>query len=880
VPNNIFTFDPNRPRNTFSLNGEWQITGSDEIIIPATFPSTIPVPAVVEMAQPPYDWQKFDYHWYRTSFLIEHLPDKQNVFLKISQSMFGTEVWLNGHHLGGTISCYTSHEYLLNEFLKHDGVNELIVRVGAKFTLPPESAVGRDQEKEIYTPGIWGDVKLVCVGGARVKLVQVIPHIDSSTAEVRAWIENLASEEQSLIVSANIIEKTSRLSSSDIHEMQVNLASQSTEQVTFHISIQNMELWSHETPFLYEVEITVRNDTANLDLSQTVFGMRGFQIIGSDFYLNGKKILLRGGNIAFHRFLSDKQRKLLPWDVRWIKKAFIDIPKEHNFNFFRNHLGQMYNKWYDIADEYGMLIQNEWQFWGVTGSDTQIQKEFTEWLHDNWNHPSIIIWDPLNESTDETVQREIVPEMKQLDPTRPWESVDFREDHPYIYSLGMVMNNRGFGFTRSLDELEHLPVPSMVNEFLWWWLNDKWEPTVLTKDILKRWMGRNYTKEDVISHQSFLAQELIELFRRLRVKAIQPFVYISNNDGPTAHWFLGDIKDLKPKPVLAAIKNAFAPFGISIELWDRHFFVNERRTIRIFVFNDSTVSLSGIVTIGISLRDGKWISKKEIPVSVDYVSDDVLTTEVLFPEQPGDYVVRAELKQNSVLSAVSSKIAHVFEAPRMQVVKRKTIVFDPSQEINRYLSDINIPFNTFEEEIDGSITTIIIHGNVFSNHIYTKQRNAISHIVKSGGTLVLIEPEFRVVGKVKYTIVDGVDLNIAHRADLDKGGYDSYVFAEDEAHPLWKNLTKEHLKFFNGAYGGEIVSQCDVDFSIPSKRLASCGMDLHVTAASEVDYGKGKIVLFRLQLRGRLTASSDHSALYARRIDPVAQQLLLNILEY
>ncbi|KKT90630.1 MAG: Beta-galactosidase, partial [Parcubacteria group bacterium GW2011_GWF2_45_11] len=37
----------------------------------------------------------------------------------------------------------------------------------------------------------------------------------------------------------------------------------------------------------------------------------------------------------------------------------------------------------------------------------------------------------LNEASDEHVQQEIVPKMKLLDPTRPWESVDFVEEHPY-----------------------------------------------------------------------------------------------------------------------------------------------------------------------------------------------------------------------------------------------------------------------------------------------------------------------------------------------------------------------------------------------------------------------------------------------------------------
>jgi beta-galactosidase len=880
VPYHQYSIDPHRSRTVISLNGQWEITGSDAVTIPDQFPSTVPVPAVVDMADPSYEWQSFAYHWYRTIFQLDQLHAHQFLILKIEQSMFGTEVWLNGIRLGGSISCYTSHEYNVTDHVKRNGKNELVVRVGARSTLPPESAVGRDQEKEIYTPGIWGDVTLTAVGGARVKLVQVIPHIDTFTAEVRAWVQNLEFKRESLLISARIFEKNSDEAVSPIKDEHILVEDHAVSMVTFTIPIDDAELWSPEHPFLYEVELTIHEGKKELDSHRTVFGMREFKIVGPDFYLNGHRILLRGSNIAFHRFLSDTQRQLLPWNAEWIKKALIDVPKAHNFNFFRNHLGQMYNRWYDIADEEGMLIQNEWQFWCATGSTPQIQKEFTDWLQDNWNHPSIIIWDPLNESTDETVQREIVPAMKKLDPTRPWESVDFLEEHPYIYSLGMVLNDRTFGFARSLDAIERTPVPTMVNEFLWWWFNDKWEPTVLTKMIVQRWMGRTYTQQDIIAHQSFLAQELIELFRRMRIKAIQPFVYISNNDGPTAHWFLGDIKDLQPKPLMHAIKNAFSPFGVSIELWDRHFLVREQYTVRIFVFNDSHAVRSGKIKFGVMTSDNQWINPKLIPVEVTPVSDTIIEAVFSLPNALDDWRIVAELQEKEKPIAVSMKPTFAFYDPVPPAVKNNIILLDPSGEIAAYVSSIGIAAKDFSNGTIDASSTVILNGNVLGNNVYKSRMTEIADFLSGGGNMIVIEPEYRVVGSAVYEIAKGLEIKITHRPDLDKGGYDSYVFAEDPEHPVWRKVNGKHLKMFNGAYGGEIVSQYDVDFSLPSHRLASCGMDLNVVAASEIGYGKGRVILFRLQLRGRLTESGLPDSLFARRKDPVARQLLLNLLEY
>lgn len=875
---NTFTLDPAASRTTLSLNGEWQLAGGSAAGLPAEYTSTVPVPALVDTAEPPYEWRSCDHHYHRTFFTLHGLSHDDNVFLRIEQSMFGTDVWLNGRRVGGTIACYTSHEYHLNEHLRRDGVNELVVRVGMRAGLPPESAAGRDQERELYIPGIWGDVSLICTKGARVRLVQVIPHLAEGAAEVRAWVDNLHFRREAMLISARIFEKRSDEAVSAIHDAVTTAEDHGVAEVRFVIPIDNVVQWSPDRPFLYEVEVTVQEGERELDCRRVTFGMREFTVRGADFFLNGQKVLLRGGNIAFHRFLSDPQRKLLPWNEAWIKKALIDIPKAHHFNFFRNHLGQMYNRWYDIADEYGMLLQNEWQFWCATGTDAQIRAEFTAWLQDNWNHPSIVIWDPLNESSDETVQREIVPAMKALDPTRPWESVDFLEEHPYIYSLGMVLNDRKFGFARSLEEIERLPVPSMLNEFLWWWLNDRWEPTVLTKMIVERWLGRRYTADDLIERQSFLAHELIGLFRRMRVKAIQPFVYISNNDGPTAHWFLGDIKDLTPKPVLAAVKNAFAPFGVSIELWDRHFFCGERRAFRIFVFNDTNTLRTGVLRWGFRDAGGAVHDVSMREVTVAPVSDSVVEVSVLLPNVPVNGSLFAELTEAGTVSALSSVTAHVFAPPELDTPLRPVMFDDPSGELAGFAKQAGVDVRPFTPEGLAGVSAVIVHGHLPSRTALLAARNALTEFVRNGGTLVLVEPEHRVVGKGEAEVVEGVTVSMSHRPDTETGGYDSYVFAEDHAHPLWSSLEPDHLKMFNGGYGGEAVSQYDVELSPGPVRLASCGMGLKVTAASESAYGAGRILLYRIQLHGRLMPSGLPDTLFARRPDPVAQRLFLNLL--
>jgi beta-galactosidase len=873
-----------KSRVRLSLNGIWQLQPGEKTLPPTTWTHEVQVPALVDAATPPYDAHTFQYHWYRRSIAVPEAWRHDLAFLVLDQAMFGTEVWLNGWRVGGDIACYTSQHYDIRGSLRFGHPNELLVRVGARQTLPPESAVGKDQERASFIPGIWGDVNLILCGNPRVSWVQTLPHCERGIVEIRVWVENKSVERKIVAVSTCVHEKESGVEASQTIDLPASIEPGSEIAITFVHAVRNARHWSPEDPFLYEVASSVVFEGTLVDRMRTTFGMREFTVRDGEFQLNGKRIFLRGGNIAFHRFLSDAERGVLPWDPGWIKKALIDIPRASNFNFFRAHLGQMYNLWYDIADACGMLLQNEWQFWTTTGTRDQITREFTQWLRDNWNHPSIVVWDALNESTDPVVQEEIIPEMKQLDPTRPWESVDFVEDHPYIYSLGPVLHDRQFGFSRSLDALERSATPAVVNEFLWWWLDKDDAPTSLMSGVLERWLGRDPSREDVERHQSFLARELVEQFRRMRLDAIQPFVYLSNSAGPTGHWFQGPIRDLTPKPIIEALKDAFAPFGLSLEVWDRHYFEGEHRAFQLYVFNDEREVSEGTVKYGVTTPDGTWLTSKTATVTVEAGELSILPIIVGMPLDPGEYSLCAELLRGDESAqqvvSVSKKHIIVFSPvqPSLFIQGAPIGVLEDGNEIVTFLSQKDVqPVSLQGFAIEKCRCVLVGEGAVRSAQYRTRIAEW-GRYVKAGGSLVVLEPEYGVDRSVTVRVLEGLDLHIERRPDVDRGGYDSYVFAEDQSHPLWEEIAREHLKVFNGALGGEMVSQHDVTAGVPYTVHARCGLHLSTVAVAEFKYGGGKVFISRIQVRGRLNGAADGDTLFGRRKDPVAQRYLLNLI--
>lgn len=872
-------------RKIIQLSGEWQIAPGEKI--PESFNYKVPVPGLVDLSDPSFSWQKEKYFWYKKTFTLETKQKKPHAFIKIDQSQFGTTVYLNGKELGTYIGCYTSHEYNAGQAINYKGENTLLVRVGAKETLSADSAVGHDWERVSYIPGIWGDVSLYFTDEIKIENIQVIPRIDTGSALIKISVKNLSDKKQDAVTKIEISEKESGKKAGTVSfKFSLNAGEEKIEEK--EVKLKDVKLWSPDNPFLYRSEVWVLQKDKVIENLSAVFGMREFKIEGGDFYLNGNKIVLKGSNIAFHRFLSDPERKGLVWDEKWIKELLVDIPKAHNFNFFRNHIGQMYNRWYDIADEGGILLQNEWAFWSMpTGSREQIKKEFTQWLKDNWNHPSIIIWDSLNEPTYDYpdrlplinyVKHDLTAEMKKLDPTRPWEPTDFEEIHPYIYSVHSVLGGKSEGTLNYLDTIKNTKTPTAANEYIYFWIDKEGKISDLTKNVAIRWVGEDSTVEQRLDFQAFLASELTELFRRMGVDEIAPFVYLSVNEGATSHWFKGNIKNLEPKPVLKALKNVFLPLGVSIDIWDRHFFTKQKIKTDVYLFNDYPSLKKGELVCRITDEKGKVISeikRQRVEIGASSVKKENIEWQMV--SSPGTYYLEAELIPNGKPSgAKSRKVIHLFDTVRApkNLKNRNIMVFDPDKEINKFLTQKGIEINDFNINSLKKQDILIIGEGGLNSKEYKNNIKQITNFVKKGKTLIFIEPSYTFKNDNEEDICEGISLTVDQRWR----GPESYVFIEDSKFPLWEGLDKEHLKMFNGAWGGEIVSDYDIIPPMPFLVRAKCGLGLTIPAVMETYTGDGLVVFSRIQVRERLIENSKNKDFYDRRVDPVAQQYLMNLI--
>jgi hypothetical protein len=298
-----------------------------------------------------------------------------------------------------------------------------------------------------------------------------------------------------------------------------------------------------------------------------------------------------------------------------------------------------------------------------------------------------------------------------------------------------------------------------------------------------------------------------------------------------------------------------------------------------FVFNDEPVERSGWLRSGVVRDTGVWVHEVRERVNVGPSGCSIIPVLLKFPDDPGTFELVAELSGEEGLCSRSRKIAHVCGELRWEAAPGlRCLITDSRGEVTGFLARHGLPTADLKQADPAGWGLIVVGEGMLSDPEYIRKIPGITESVRSGACLIVLEPEFGNRQAKKIDIIDGVTLTIERRADTDKGGYDSYVFPADVAHPLWRNISPEHLKMFNGALGGEMVSQHTVSPGVPMEVLASCGLSLAHPAVMFTRAGDGCIVVSRIQTRGRLAAGGDPDDLFARRKDPVAGQYILNLM--
>ena len=681
-------------RASISLDGTWEIEDSrDAEAIPLAWRHHVPVPGLAHLAQPPFahvdefdsrqlilnrvrdgkmpksavvtgagvSRQERKWFWYRRVFDVSAL--RVVARLRINKAQFGAAVWVNGTKVGEHLPCFTSATFNVSKSV-HRGQNEVIVRVGANPGVLPENVSGgTDFEKIRWTPGIYDSVSVLLSDDPVIESVQIAPRINASSIRVQTVLHNYGNEAVSFPLTQRVHEWRSADVVAQAEPLSISLKPDEARVVNQTVTIPGARLWTPETPNLYVVETASGGDS-----SSTRFGMREFRFDTATkrAYLNGHVYFMRGSNITLHRFFEDPLSGDLPWNEGWVRKLLVDIPHEMHWNSFRFCIGPVPDRWLEIADEAGLLIQNEYFVWtghDWHGAENQIHfdsdemiQEYKEWMRDNWNHPSVVIWDANNETWEPSFGEKIIPAVRGLDLSgRPWENSynppegadDPVEDHPYEFQ---VMADGGAPF--SMTTLENAGgiapgAPSghalILNEYGWLWLNRDGSPTELTKKLYPALLGPSTTAAQRLHLNAYLLAGLTEYWRAYRQYAgVLHFVYLTSSElgGYTSDHF-EDVRALKLHPAFKDyMSNAFSPVGIYLSFWQSKVESGSVKSIPVMLVNDEDRPVQGTLTIALEDENGAAKTSATQVVDVAPLGQVTLYKDVHFPQEEGRFLLR------------------------------------------------------------------------------------------------------------------------------------------------------------------------------------------------------------------------------------------------
>ncbi len=208
----------------------------------------------------------------------------------------------------------------------------------------------------------------------------------------------------------------------------VEVAAVGEARIGFKIPVANPMKWTAETPYLYKLLVTLRDDLGRvLSVQQCSVGFRQVEVRNGNLLVNGVPIKIKGVNR--HEMHPDLGRAVsLDCMIQDIL-----LMKRHNINAVRTSHYANDPRWYDLCDYYGIYVLDETDLethgFAMVGDVNRLSDD-PEWeqayldrmermVERDKNHPSVIIWSLGNESGFGRNHRAMAEWTRKADPTRP-----------------------------------------------------------------------------------------------------------------------------------------------------------------------------------------------------------------------------------------------------------------------------------------------------------------------------------------------------------------------------------------------------------------------------------------------------------------------------
>ena len=360
---------------------------------------------------------------YRRHLLIPKDWQGKRILLTFEGAAHDSTVFCNGKKVGEHHCGYTAFTVDLTDNVLYGQDNLLCVRLDSRENLnvPP---FGYVIDYMTYG-GIYRDVRLEVK--EKVSLSDIFVHtaIDFRSSPVTAQITSeitLTESDENVTIRQYYMPKSTAAAQESwrlLCEQTVSTDVSCDKEFSLTATITAPLLWDTEEANLYILKTQLYQDNTLLDETETTFGIREAVFKKDGFYLNGRKLRIRGLNrhqsFPYVGYAMPKSMQRLDADL---------LKKELGLNAVRTSHYPQSHYFLERCDELGLLVFTEFPGWQHIGDDSwkaQAVANAEDMIRQYRNHPSIILWGiRINESPDDdTFYEKTNAVAHKLDPSRP-----------------------------------------------------------------------------------------------------------------------------------------------------------------------------------------------------------------------------------------------------------------------------------------------------------------------------------------------------------------------------------------------------------------------------------------------------------------------------
>lgn len=414
----------------FYLNDDWLFTEQFEDSLAAPeYPEN-----TLQPVRLPHTCKETPFHYfdeslyqmvsgYRRHLLIPKDWQGKQILLTFEGAAHDSTVFCNGKKVGEHHCGYTAFTVDLTDSVLYGQDNLLCVRLDSRENLnvPP---FGYVIDYMTYG-GIYRDVRLEVKENVSLSDIFVHTAIDFRLSPVTAQItseitltesaENMTIRQYYMPKSTAAAQESWRL----LCEQTVSTDVSCDKEFSLTATITDPLLWDTEEANLYILKTQLYQDNTLLDETETTFGIREAVFKKDGFYLNGKKLRIRGLNRhQSYPYVG----YAMPESMQRLDADF--LKKELGLNAVRTSHYPQSHYFLERCDELGLLVFTEFPGWQHIGDDAwkaQAVANAEDMIRQYRNHPSIILWGiRINESPDDDAFYEKTNAVAhKLDPSRP-----------------------------------------------------------------------------------------------------------------------------------------------------------------------------------------------------------------------------------------------------------------------------------------------------------------------------------------------------------------------------------------------------------------------------------------------------------------------------